>query len=176
MTRTGSTVVVGEIAGPHGIAGEVKFRSHLVGNLELAEGTEVILRFPGGGRSARCLIKIRRVSKGLLLTIEDVTDRDSAEKLRGVHVEVDANLLPSAPEGEYYWRDLIGVKVFSKQGEQLGRVVNLLERAGQDLLVLDIGGREAMVPFVEPIVVSVDVEADRLVVDPPEGLLELAGS
>ena len=174
--RESSTIVVGEITGPHGLAGEVKFRSYLVGDLEITDGMVLTLLFPDGKKLTKQLLKVRGGHKGLLLTIEGISDRDSAESLKGVRVEVDADIFPDAPEGEYYWRDLIGLSVFLKAGEEIGKVVNLVDRAEQDLLVIDMGGREVMVPFVEPIVVSVDIEAGRLVINPPEGLLEIAGT
>ena len=170
-----STVVAGEIIGPHGIAGEVKLKSHVV-SIELMEGMEVFLRGADGTLLPKRLIKVRQGPKGLLLTIEGVSDRNSATELRGVLVEVDASLLPSLEEGEYYWDDIIGLEVFTKEGERLGSVIQMLERVEQDLLIVDVGGRETMVPFVEPIVISVDVEGGRIVIDPPEGLLELDGS
>jgi len=171
-----STVVMGEIIGPHGIGGEVKVDSHLVGNIELIEGMELCLLFPDGARVVKHVVGLRETAKGPLLRIEGVTDRTEAEKLRGCKIELDADLFPPTDEGEYYWRDLIGLEVFSKAGDRIGRVVRLVERGEQDLLIVDIDGREAMIPFVEPIVVTVDVAAGRLVIDPPEGLLELAGT
>jgi len=171
-----SILVMGEIIGPHGIRGEVKLHSHLVGNIELIEGMELCLLFPSGARRIMRLVGRRETAKGLVLSIEGVGDRTEAEKLRGCKIEMDADLLSQTGEGEYYWRDLIGLEVFSKTGDRIGRVAQMLERGEQDLLIVDLGGREAMIPFVEPIIVTVDVAAGRLVIDPPEGLLELAGT
>ena len=169
-----STVVMGEITGPHGISGEVKVNSHLVGNIKLIEGMKMCLLFPDGSKAIKRLIGLRETAKGLLLRIEGVTDRNEAQKLRGCKIELDASLLASAEDGEYYWRDLIGLEVFLKAGKRLGKVIGMVERGEQDLLTVEIDGREAMIPFIEPIIVSVDLNAGRLVVDPPEGLLELA--
>ncbi len=172
MSREASTILVGKIIGPHGIRGEVKLKSHLVGNLELREGVDIVLLFPDGSRRNKRILKARETAKGPLLSIEGVTDRNSAEELRGVDVEVDSSLLPETSDDEYYLHDLIGLEVHDSE-KIVGHIERLIERAGQDLLVVDMGGREALVPFVEPIVVEVDIEAGRVVIDPPEGLLEL---
>jgi len=173
--RESSTVEVGEITGPHGVRGEVKLRSHLVGNLQLGDVSEVYLALPSGEKIKKKLLNARQVPKGLLLSIEGVNDRDEAEKLRGTVVEVDAGLLPPEEEGEYYWFRLIGLKVVSVDNEEIGVVTNLVAGAGHDLLIVSREGREVMVPFVEPLLVEVDLEAGRVLIDPPEGLLDIDG-
>jgi len=175
MTREkASSLRVGRISGPHGVKGEVKLISYLAGNLELRGAVEVVLFFPDGSKQVGKILSVREGPKGLLLTIEGVSDRNQAETLRDVDVEVDADLLPEPEEDEYYWNEMIGLEVFDKGERFLGRVGGFIERAGQDLLILDMDGREVLVPFVEPIIVSVDTEAERITIDPPEGLLELA--
>ncbi len=173
--RDSSTVEVGEIAGPHGVRGEVKLKSYLVGNLHLGKMSDVYLLLPGGKKIKKKLLSARQGPKGPLLTIDGVNDRDEVEKLKGAIVEADSELLPPEDENEYYWIDIIGLKVVSADNEEIGEVTNLMEGAGQDLLIVNHQGREVMVPFVEPIVVEVDVEAGKVTIDPPEGLLDIGG-
>jgi 16S rRNA processing protein RimM len=84
--------------------------------------------------------------------------------------------LPPLDENEVYLADLVGCEVVDGAGARIG-VVKEVQYAGQELLVVAReGAADALVPFVEPIIRSVDLEARRIVCDPPEGLLNLDGS
>ncbi|MFC6706281.1 ribosome maturation factor RimM [Flexivirga alba] len=89
-------------------------------------------------------------------------------------------LLGAAPDGDagedaWYAEDLIGLTVVDPQGAELGTVVELHDRPVQDLLeVRLVGGRTGFVPFVEQLVPDVDIDAGRIVVDAPPGLLDLS--
>lgn len=77
-------------------------------------------------------------------------------------------------EDEFYEYDLIGLQAVTVDGKNVGRVTGLLRTAGNDLLVLeDEQKREILVPFVDEICKEVDLEAERLIINPPEGLLDL---
>nr|NIP82651.1 16S rRNA processing protein RimM [Gemmatimonadota bacterium]NIQ58566.1 16S rRNA processing protein RimM [Gemmatimonadota bacterium]NIU78888.1 16S rRNA processing protein RimM [Gammaproteobacteria bacterium]NIX47565.1 16S rRNA processing protein RimM [Gemmatimonadota bacterium]NIY11936.1 16S rRNA processing protein RimM [Gemmatimonadota bacterium] len=76
-------------------------------------------------------------------------------------------------EGEYYYHQLLGLEVETVDGEVVGRVREVYETEPRHLLEVKGGGRVRLIPFDRRIVRSVDPEARRLVIDPPEGLLEL---
>jgi len=165
-------MTIGAVAGAHGLRGEVRFSSCLVGHLDITNVQEVILVPPKGAPENRRLMGVRRGPKGYMLKFEGVDSREDAERLMGAELQVDAALLPPAEVGEYYWRDLVGLKVETVNGETVGTVKGLIPGGGHDLLVVDTGSREALIPAVEPIIASVDVEKGLIVVDAPEGLLE----
>ena len=109
----------------------------------------------------------------LLLSFEDTDDRTGAEELRGIRLLGEV-LETDDDEDSWYERDLVGLKVVTVDGDEVGEVTALQSRPTQDLLVLRLtDGREALVPFVSAIVPEVDVEGGRIVVDPPAGLLDL---
>ena len=109
----------------------------------------------------------------LLLSFEDTDDRTGAEELRGIKL-MDVVLEDDDDEETWYERDLVGLKAVTVGGDEVGEVTALQSRPTQDLLVLRLtNGREAMVPFVTKIVPEVDIEGGRVVIDPPDGLLEL---
>lgn len=114
-----------------------------------------------------------RVHNGIwLLTFDEASDRTAAEGLRNTRLLLDVD--EDEEDDGWYESDLVGLAAFAPDGTRLGEVAELVNRPAQDLLVLDLeaGGR-ALVPFVEAIVPTVDVAAGRIVVDAPEGLLEL---
>jgi len=108
----------------------------------------------------------------LLLSLEGVHDRNAAEELRGTMLVIDSSRIePSDDPDEFHDHQLIGLTVVTVAGEHVGEVDDVLHH-GQDLLVVKRKGRdEALIPFVKALVPEVDLEAGRLVVDPPEGLL-----
>jgi 16S rRNA processing protein RimM len=110
----------------------------------------------------------RPVPGAVLLTIEGLDDRDRAEALKGRPVSVLRADVPLEP-GEYLVGDLVGCQVFDQAGATLGAITSILHGA-QDILVIHDATHERMLPLVPQIVVEVDVEARRVVVDPPEDL------
>ncbi|MDE2150455.1 MAG: 16S rRNA processing protein RimM [Gammaproteobacteria bacterium] len=92
--------------------------------------------------------------------------RDQAVALVGARIEVERAALPVLPRGQYYWADLIGLKVQSLRGEPLGVVDGLTDNGAQDVLVVEDDGRVRLIPFVRgPIVKRVEPSRGRIVVD-----------
>ncbi len=125
------------------------------------------------GEVVRRIAEQQRVHLGILVRFEGIADRTAAEALRGLPVKCERDALPAPLPGEVYAADLAGFAVFDRAGKQLGSVVTLESGAAQDLLRIELGGREVLVPYVPPIIFSVDPVSRRMVIDPPEGLLEL---
>jgi 16S rRNA processing protein RimM len=103
--------------------------------------------------------------KNVLAQLDGCEDRSQAEALAGCRIFIDPAQLPRLQEGDYYWSDLIGLKVESLQGDTLGVVASILETGANDVLVVS-GERERLIPFVVgDIVHEVDIERQRIVVD-----------
>ena len=165
-------VVVGRIGKPHGVRGVVTVE---------ARTDEPDRRFTPGAEfvvdgSAR-LLRVEQThwhSGRLLLTFEGVHDREAAESLRGVLLEIDRPLdeLPEDPE-EFYDDALEGCSVELVSGELVGIVREVVHLPSQDLLAITRpDAPEALVPFIHQFVPTVDIAGRRIVIDPPLGLLE----
>lgn len=167
-------LVVGRIARAHGITGEVAVDVR-------TDSPE--LRFAVGARvetdpAERGPLTVRRVrwhSGRLLVVFDEVGDRTAAESLRGTLLVADSATSPDAGDPEEFWdHQLVGLAAVTVDGAAIGTVEDVLHPSGTDLLVIrDADGKEVLVPFVSAIVTEVEVEHGRLVVDPPDGLLEL---
>ena len=107
-----------------------------------------------------------------LLTLEGVGDRDAAAALTGREVCVPREVLPEAPE-DTYLADLLGLAVVDRAGRALGTVAGVETSGAQDLLTVDGPDGPWLLPAVEAFLVEVDRTAGRLVVDVPEGLVDL---
>ena len=103
--------------------------------------------------------------KHLVATLPGVEDRDQVEAMHGQEILVPRSALPPPSAGEFYWVDLEGMRVLNADGTDFGTVSHLFSTGANDVLVA-VGERERMIPFVTPdYVVSVDFEAGLVTVD-----------
>jgi 16S rRNA processing protein RimM len=120
------------------------------------------------------VVSARPSGRRLLIQFDGVEDAASARELAGGELFVPEAEAVEAPEGFYYSYRIEGWRCEDTQGRPLGRVVKLEQTAGGSMLSLAAGGREAVsIPFTRPIVVSIEPGEQRIVVDPPEGLMDL---
>lgn len=175
-TPPGGQRVLARVGRPHGLRGEVTVELRTDSpQSRFAPGTVLTVDPPDLGPLT---VSTVRVHQGVyLLGFETITDRTGAEALRGVRLLGEADVTPAAsatdPE-EFYEEELLGLSVFLPSGDLVGRVSALHTRPAQDLLeITSSDGTTALVPFVTALVPVVDLEAGRLVVDPPPGLLDL---
>jgi len=106
------------------------------------------------------------------LGIDTITD---AEQLRGAEMKIPLAERPELPAGEYYHSDLAGCEVIDRNGSRIGRVRNWLDEGGSGVLSVEPAGNgeDVLIPFATSICIEIDVKARRIVVDLPEGLLEI---
>jgi 16S rRNA processing protein RimM len=169
-------LTVGRIARPHGVKGEVVVEVHTdEPGQRYATGARLRAQAPAGGTSVLTVVARRPHHGRLIVAFEGVEDRDAAEALRGVVLEIDSSHLepPDDPD-EFHDHQLVGLAAVTRSGERIGEVVAIDHAPASDLLVVRrTDGRTALVPFVAPIVPEVDLDGGRVLVDPPPGLLEL---
>ncbi|UCD25534.1 MAG: 16S rRNA processing protein RimM [Gemmatimonadota bacterium] len=114
----------------------------------------------------------RRYHRSWLLKFRGIADRGVLERWDQILLGVPREELTPPSEQQMYEHEVPGATVVAN-GEVVGEVTRVVEAAGGRLLAVDMNGREVLVPFSKPIVVSVDRAAKRIEIDPPEGLLEL---
>ncbi len=170
-------VIVGRIGRPHGIKGEVSIEVRTDDpDGRLAPGT--VLRTEPAAAGPLTILTGRVHSGRLLLTFDGCITRTGAERLRNVLLvaDVDPDERPEDPD-EYFDRHLVGLRVVTVDGDEVGDLAEVLHLPGQDVLVVRRpDDREALVPFVTEFVPEVDIDAGRIVVDPPAGLLDEPGT
>jgi 16S rRNA processing protein RimM len=108
----------------------------------------------------------------LVVKFGGIDTRTEAEAFQGCEVRIPLEERPAAPEGEYYLSDLVGCRVFSRDGRYIGEVTSWQEPGGTPLLEVR-GTREVLIPFVSAICVDIDPADRRITVELPEGLEEL---
>ncbi len=162
-------IILGRITGPQGIKGEVKLQSFTADPLDIASYGPL-----DASNGLRLTIKsVKPYKNTLLARIDGVDDRNGAEALRGVELMIDRDRLPEAGEDEIYHADLIGLSAHDTTGNLLGTVVAVMDFGAGELLELKPAeGKTILVPFNVDTVPDIDLDAGRLTIDPPEGLLD----
>lgn len=165
-------VVVGRIGRPHGVRGQVTVEPRTdEPDLRFAPGATFVI----DGRARPLVVEhVHWHSGRLLLSFEGVHDRTAAEGLRNVLLEIDRapDETPDDPD-EYYDDQLEGCRVELVDGSAVGTVTEVVHLPSQDLLSVERGdGSEVLIPFIHQFVPEVDIRARRIVIDPPQGLLE----
>jgi 16S rRNA processing protein RimM len=140
-------------------------------NVGAAAGPAVLFQVP----QTLTLESLRWHQGRVIAVFEGIDDRNVAEQLRGVLLCVDSGgVAPPDDPDEFNDHQLVGLAVESVDGEKLGEVVRIDHAPACDLIVMHRdGGADALIPFVRQIVPTVDVAAGRIVVDLPDGLLDL---
>lgn len=166
-------VELGYVARAQGLRGGVRVRLYNEASTLLKEVSRIRLEGPDG-RPAR-EVAIHAVSSsggGCVLTLEGVSDRTASEALVGAKVLVSPADLPPLEPDEFYHFDLIGMDVLNSSGEALGKLEEVFSTPANDIYVVRGAIGELMVPAVAPYVVSIDLDAGRMIVSQVEDLIE----
>ena len=173
MNEDGRLVAIGEIGRPHGLVGELRV-TPLTDHPERFDTLrECVLWDVAHDRRERCRVTARRHAGAVLVAIDGCATPEAAAALTGRLLAVpEVDALPP-PEGHFYPWQLEGCRVWTEDGREVGRVVRIEPAAAQDLWVIADATGEHLVPAVPDIVRDVDLKARRVVIRPPDGLLEL---
>ncbi len=157
-------IVVGRISGVYGVRGWVKVYSHTQPRTNILSYGTWYLRGQNGWQEVM-LKDGKSHGKGVIAQLEGCDDRDQALALRGRDIAIRREQLAETGANDYYWDDLIGLDVVTETGVELGTVHHLFETGANDVLVIR-GERERLIPYIpEQVIVSIDLEAGRIVVD-----------
>ena len=169
-------LVIGRVSGFRGNRGEATVKVVSGDAARWEHVRQVFLGPAGDGAPAvpRKVESARAYRDRLVLKLAGVDDASQAEALRGCDVGVGADEIPSLPQDVYWVARLVGARVTESSGRELGRVADVIETGGTDLLrVVDAAGTETLVPLAREIVTEIDEADGRIVVSLPEGLQEL---
>lgn len=165
-------VLIGIVAKAQGLHGEVAIRAFSDQPENFADYPTLRLVDKEGTLSPELKVETLRIHKGkATIKFDRVTDRGFAEKVVGMGVLVARELLPEPDEDEFYYQDLIEKTVITTDGTVVGKVKSLFSTGAQDVLVVDSGGSELLIPVTSEIVRITDEQ--ELVIDPPPGLLDI---
>jgi 16S rRNA processing protein RimM len=165
--------VVGRIARAHGIRGQV------IVNLEtdfpeqrFRPGSKMFTK-RGPSVDPLVLTTVRFQNGRPVIGLEGVQTMNDAEALAGLELRVPVDELAPLPDGTFYHHDLVGCQVVTARGEEVGTVEGVEGDIGGSRLVVAGARGEILIPLVTEICRTIDVPGRRIVIEPPEGLLDL---
>jgi len=168
-------ILVGVVAGPHGVRGLVKVRSYTAAPADIAAYGPLT---DADGRR-RLILQVLNAAPGgagsLICRIEGVEDRNAAEALKGLRLYIQRDALPAPEPDEFYHADLVGMVAELPDGTPFGRVTAVQNYGAGDFLEIERPEghpRVVDLPFTRAAVPVVDIAGGRIVIDPPAGLLE----
>jgi 16S rRNA processing protein RimM len=165
---------VGKIVNTHGVKGEVK----VVSSTDFPEeryqkGNNLHLFLPNKKEPVSLVIESHRTHKNFdLLTFEGFNDINQVEIFKEGILKVQEDQLQDLEEGEYYYHEIVGCKVVTGEGEEIGTVKEILSPGANDVWVVKgEKGKEHLIPYIEDVVKEIDIEKGYIMIEPLEGLL-----
>jgi 16S rRNA processing protein RimM len=164
MDRRDRRVLLGRVAGVHGVRGGVRIESFTEPREQILRYQPWILSLDGKETVLRARVLVRQPRVAVLL--DGIDDRDAALSLIGAEIHVRRDQLPPPSKGEFYWADLEGLSVVNLDGVVLGRVEGLFATGANDVMVVRDAEVERLIPFVQGTHVhAVDFDAGQIQVD-----------
>lgn len=160
-------IEVMKVINTHGVKGEMKA-------LHYADTPAFFKKVPFLYDKKENAYKINSVREGkncLLITIEGIDDMNGAERMKNVSLFAKREDFPPLPKGEYYLIDLIGLVAETVDGEVIGEVVDIIEKAAQNLIVIKKDDKEILIPKCDAFVDRVDLDEKKIYITPIEGLI-----
>lgn len=165
-------VLIGEIVNTQGCRGAVRVLP-LTDFPERFRDLRVVCLVRGDERWRLHIEQVAYHKQFVVLKFREISDMSAAEKLKGVLLQIPRSELVPLPVGHYYVFDIVGISVFTGEGECLGVVRDVLRTGANDVYVVQTGGeRPLLVPALKEVVRDIDLKGGRMTVVLPEGLRE----
>lgn len=156
-----------KIINTHGVKGEMK-AVHYADSIAFFKKVEYLY---DKKEQKFHITNVREGKNCVLVTIEGIEDMNGAERMKNMYLYAKREDFPPLPKGEYYLIDLIGLTAETPQGEVIGTVTDIIEKAAQNLIVINKGEKEILIPKCDAFVNRVDLEEGKIYITPIEGLI-----
>ncbi|HET7577865.1 MAG TPA: ribosome maturation factor RimM [Bacillales bacterium] len=166
---------VGKITKPHGLKGEVRVLATTdFPDERFAEGNMLYLQRGKGEAPTPLVIETRRRHKQFeLLRFEGYPNINDVESWKGARLKVPEDELVSLEEDEFYYHEIIGCLVVTEEGEELGKIKEIIETGANDVWVVKrTGGKDLLIPFIDEVVKEINVDEKLVKIHVMEGLFE----
>lgn len=165
-------VPVGKISRVHGVRGALKIHPYGENLADQQTGDTLYLHAHAGEITELTLVSLRPSGRLFIGEFEEIKTREHAEGFVGAEVLLPGERLTPTAEDEYYYFQLIGLEVETREGSLLGTLTRIIETGSNDVYVVSREGRELLIPAVQDVVLEVDLVRGRMVVELPEGLID----
>ena len=165
--------VVGRIARAHGIRGQVIVNPETDFPEQRFRPGSLLFVERGASVDSMVVTTVRFQNGRPVIGLEGVQTMNDAEALAGLELRVPVEELAKLPEGTFYHHDLVGCRVETEQGDPVGTVEGVEGTVGGSRLVVAGAKGEILIPLASEICRTIDVPGKRIVIEPPDGLLDL---
>ena len=165
-------ITIGKVLKPWGVKGEMKIEPQTDFPERFKKLDRVVLVSPAGKEMTERVTAVRYVNNEPFVTLSGYDSPEKAKALNGWFIKIPQEQTVVLPEGSYYWFELIGMDVFSEEGEKLGTISDIFETGSNDVYVVKRGRKEVYIPATREVIRQVDKEAKRMVIRLIDGLLE----
>lgn len=164
-------LLIGKMGRPHGINGEIL----LYVMTDFPERIEVGKTFYIGDQHQPHVLKNHRHhNKGLIIKFSEYRHRDQVDVLKNKGIFVRSDEIPPLDDGQYYLHQLIGLRVISDTGAEIGQLISHIETGANNVYIIrPKEGKEILIPAIDEVILSVDLVAKEMKVHLPEGLMDL---
>jgi 16S rRNA processing protein RimM len=162
---------IGQVAGAHGINGAVKIHYFDARHRAPISGDSLRLILPHGSEANYPVKWTRPHKRNHLVGLAGIADRSQAESLAGAQIVIRRSDLPEIEDADtHYWVDLIGLDVYTAEDRYLGQIKAIIPTGSNDVYVVSDEQTETLVPALKNVIIDVNLEANTMRVDLPEGL------
>jgi len=165
-------ITIGKVLKPFGVKGEMKIEPLTDFPSRFKELGRVFLVSPAGKELTCTVLATRYANNVPFLTFSGYDTPEKAKALNGWFVKVPREEVVPLREGSYYWFELIGMDVFSEEGEKLGTITDIFETGSNDVYVVKRGKKEIYLPATREVIKQVDVATKKMVIHLMNGLME----
>lgn len=159
-----SDIHVGKISGVFGVKGWIKVFSYTEQRENILDYSPWLLKKAGESKTLK-VMDGNLQGKVVVAQLESVNDRDQAADLMGWDIFIRPEQLPKPASNEYYWSDLVGLKVTNTEGVDFGLVSGLMETGANDVVIVE-GDRERCIPFLQgQFIINIDLNTKQMLVD-----------
>ena len=166
-------ILMGKVAATHGIKGQLRIVPYSGSVDTFLTLKSILLRDAAGRTSQHELLSVAAHGKKVIVTLKEFSEINQVLHFIGSEILLRRDQFPPTEDDEYYWYDLVGMKVVTVDGSYLGTLESIIETGSNDVYVVASGDNEYLVPAIEDIVQSVDLAAKVMTITPFEGLFDL---
>ena len=165
-------LLIGRVIGPHGVSGLLKIKSYARSEDTLLSAGRIYLKQSLGKISEHEILSAVPHKGFSLIRLEGLDSRDRVECYHGAEILIRKAAV-SRDKDEYFWHELIGLRVFLETGRYLGTVKEIVPTAANDIYVVREGKEEFLIPAIHDVVKAIDLESGKMIISEVEGLLDL---
>ncbi|UCF56093.1 MAG: 16S rRNA processing protein RimM, partial [Deltaproteobacteria bacterium] len=166
-------LLMGRVIRPHGLEGILRIKSYAQSEGSFLNAGTVFLQSSSGEPRRYEVSSVRAHKNILLMKLRGLDSLEEAEKYRGATILIKKDSLTRERGEEYFWHELIGLKVYLTRGEYIGRIKHILPTGSNDIYVVREGKKEVLIPAIHDVVKEIDLKNNRMIISEVEGLLDL---